>query len=662
MLSWFQSRKRQKKARLKELLANALVEILVVDDRETRLDCLDLLLSHAENEEDWVIVILSMIKYLPDSNALSSTLLCYLLHNFALHSMEAARNLNKEVFKRIRKGKFSSSQCRNTFIVWSILAEKLAGNNSAALFTDEMLNILMRFLQDDQNPTLQIHALITLEKFSITQANKNKILATNIVAVLQRLEQLAHTKLNTTIHQVKYCARWSLDNIFPSPDRDFSIDKKKMKSVQVMLNNRDTTGFLKLARHGLEARNDTLNFESIRGTSSVSEGAWYYEVTICTSGILQIGWATKDCRFESEEGSGVGDDSNSIAYDGCRRRIWHRGISEEYGANRWKPGDIVGTLLDLDEGQISFSLNGENLGLAFQHFESPPDIRNVARKTGFYPAVSFTSYEHCIFNFGHKTFKFPPPDKFRPINSIGKLTDEDRYMPPKLFLKSIPEEEIDYSKPLCQICCSKSPNAMFLPCEHEGFCFRCTLLCEKCPICRQDISSRLLISESRNPSSGNSSSPSNNPSNSSPNNPLRKQYSFEPPKEQSPEMRGRKTNSTSFSPPEHHHSLLAVAASTSLNNNSTNLLSEISRMSPPDYQSPNRNNLTLPPSATDSGIYSGSNLNSNSSVNLTSGSSSSFILANPAPGTNNNNPKNANISSLKLKQKDLSWESPSDED
>ena len=31
-----------------------------------------------------------------------------------------------------------------------------------------------------------------------------------------------------------------------------------------------------------------------------SSGAWFYEVMVFTAGILQIGWATKHCLFESE--------------------------------------------------------------------------------------------------------------------------------------------------------------------------------------------------------------------------------------------------------------------------------------------------------------------------------------------------------------------------
>jgi hypothetical protein len=47
-----------------------------------------------------------------------------------------------------------------------------------------------------------------------------------------------------------------------------------------------------------QARCDAASFESVRCTYQVGDrGAWYYEVLIVTSGIMQIGWATKNSKF-----------------------------------------------------------------------------------------------------------------------------------------------------------------------------------------------------------------------------------------------------------------------------------------------------------------------------------------------------------------------------
>ena len=47
----------------------------------------------------------------------------------------------------------------------------------------------------------------------------------------------------------------------------------------------------------LQARCDASSFESVRCTYQVDHGIWYYEVTIVTPGVMQIGWATKDSKF-----------------------------------------------------------------------------------------------------------------------------------------------------------------------------------------------------------------------------------------------------------------------------------------------------------------------------------------------------------------------------
>lgn len=47
----------------------------------------------------------------------------------------------------------------------------------------------------------------------------------------------------------------------------------------------------------LQARCDASSFESVRCTFQVDTGVWYYEALIVTSGVMQIGWATKNSKF-----------------------------------------------------------------------------------------------------------------------------------------------------------------------------------------------------------------------------------------------------------------------------------------------------------------------------------------------------------------------------
>lgn len=188
--------------------------------------------------------------------------------------------------------------------------------------------------------------------------------------------------------------------------RSFGYEKVDNSGINVILNSYDVSEYLKISPNGLEvsieanqllewklilyhsithyqARCDASSFESVRSTFQVDSGAWYYEVLIITEGVMQIGWATKASKFlnhvsvavldlpinssllyhiyvfELQEGYGIGDDEYSVAYDGCRQVMWHAALSEPMETPCWKPGDILGTYLDLEALEIVFYLNGK---------------------------------------------------------------------------------------------------------------------------------------------------------------------------------------------------------------------------------------------------------------------------------------------------------------
>ncbi|KNC85365.1 hypothetical protein, variant 1 [Sphaeroforma arctica JP610] len=129
-----------------------------------------------------------------------------------------------------------------------------------------------------------------------------------------------------------------------------------------------------------------------------------YEVTLVTSGIQQIGWATIDCIFSNEHG--VGDEVDSFSYDGCRLKKWN--VKPEPYGEAWVQGDTLGMMLDCDNGQISYCRNGKSLGVAFSN------IRCGERGLAFFPALSMSHLEKCDMNFGHKPFRYPMAG-YRPL-------------------------------------------------------------------------------------------------------------------------------------------------------------------------------------------------------------------------------------------------------
>ena len=161
------------------------------------------------------------------------------------------------------------------------------------------------------------------------------------------------------------------------------------------------------------------------GTASVSgcylsEGKWYYEVEIITTGIIQIGWADESFEGNSNTGDGVGDHHRSWAYDGHRQQKWNgQPEPEKYGKGHemWNTGDVVGCSLDCEAQTMTFYLNGQSLGPAFEH------IRPAAvgkRQCGFYPAISLEEGERVQMNIGEREFQFFDSCDLNGFQSVGE--------------------------------------------------------------------------------------------------------------------------------------------------------------------------------------------------------------------------------------------------
>uniref|UniRef100_A0A8B9QU87 ATP-dependent RNA helicase n=1 Tax=Anas platyrhynchos TaxID=8839 RepID=A0A8B9QU87_ANAPL len=112
-----------------------------------------------------------------------------------------------------------------------------------------------------------------------------------------------------------------------------------------------------------------------RATRGVTKGKYYYEVSCHDQGLCRVGWSTMQASLDLGE--------------------FH--LKKEFTMH-----DTIGCYLDLDKGQIKFSKNGKDLGLAF---EIPPHIRNQA----LFAACVLKNAE-LKFNFGEEDFKFPPKD------------------------------------------------------------------------------------------------------------------------------------------------------------------------------------------------------------------------------------------------------------
>lgn len=165
-----------------------------------------------------------------------------------------------------------------------------------------------------------------------------------------------------------------------------------------------------------------------------------------------------------------------------------------------RAGDVLGSLLDLDNGLCTFFINGCDLGLtvAFEYPLASPRRRRRRLsgrhiKLGLYPAVSLTTHQHILINLGDRPWIYPPPVtvKYKGVSEAGRLTEKfkrrvlryaqrhrPRYHNDNITTNSSSSNDsntgdYDWDGPLCTICFSEPKNILLLPCRHTGWGKHC---------------------------------------------------------------------------------------------------------------------------------------------------------------------------------------------
>ena len=125
-------------------------------------------------------------------------------------------------------------------------------------------------------------------------------------------------------------------------------------------------------------------------------GKYYYEVTIIGNGICRFGWSTMAGHHE------LGKDLHGFGYGGTGMKSYNSNF-EAYGI-KYSDNDVVGCYLDLDEGHISYSVNGKFLGKAFSLSESVKG------------SVLFPAY---VLKGGSAQFNYGPTFKHSSVDDKG---------------------------------------------------------------------------------------------------------------------------------------------------------------------------------------------------------------------------------------------------
>lgn len=133
-------------------------------------------------------------------------------------------------------------------------------------------------------------------------------------------------------------------------------------------------------------------------------GMYFFEATVTDEGLCRVGWSTSQAaldlgtdRFGYGFG-GTGKKSNAKQFDN---------YGEAFGMH-----DVIGCFLDLARGEIKFTKNGVDLGVAFT-------LNAQQKSQTYYPAVVLKNAE-MAFNFGAQPFKHPPPNDYVAVSSAPK--------------------------------------------------------------------------------------------------------------------------------------------------------------------------------------------------------------------------------------------------
>ncbi|XP_015602047.1 ATP-dependent RNA helicase Ddx1 [Cephus cinctus] len=141
------------------------------------------------------------------------------------------------------------------------------------------------------------------------------------------------------------------------------------------------------------------------------EGKYYYEATVTDEGLCRVGWSTSQANLD------LGTDKFGWGFGGTGKKSNARQF-DDYG-EAFGMHDVIGCLLDLTNGQIKFTKNGVDLGVAFT-------LNAQQKSQTFYPAVVLKNAE-MSFNFGAQSFKYEPPKGYVALASVSK--DHIRHNP-----------------------------------------------------------------------------------------------------------------------------------------------------------------------------------------------------------------------------------------
>ena len=154
--------------------------------------------------------------------------------------------------------------------------------------------------------------------------------------------------------------------------------------------------------------NSEKQWAGVRASHGVKTGRYYFEVTVLGDGLARIGCSTLAAHLE------IGKDSYGFGYGGTGM-ISHAGKFESYGV-KFSKDSVVGCYIDLTDKIISYSVDGKDLGKAF-------DIpKNLASSSILFPTILLKNCK-VQTNFGASSFKYSIKTNFTGLSNCQNQED-----------------------------------------------------------------------------------------------------------------------------------------------------------------------------------------------------------------------------------------------
>jgi hypothetical protein len=123
-------------------------------------------------EKEYMSLISVILSTLDTRNPLSMAFLNHVIDRAALPSKTTISNISDLILRKLRKSKKTPSENttkKNASVLWSILAERFAGDLCVSLWKSEIGDELLAMLANSsESSSVRLFALLALEKFALT--------------------------------------------------------------------------------------------------------------------------------------------------------------------------------------------------------------------------------------------------------------------------------------------------------------------------------------------------------------------------------------------------------------------------------------------------------------------------------------------------------------